>query len=63
MFKLKKATSSPVQAIRNVTEYGTIRIIMSPKVKSGLYLRMKARMTPAYAIIGVIIFVDESATR
>lgn len=30
---------------------------------SGLYFRMNTSTTPAYAIRGVMIFVDESATR
>ncbi len=47
MPKLKKATSSAVQANRKAIEYGSIISSMSPKPISGRYLRMKARMTPA----------------
>ena len=38
-------------------------ISMSLKLIEGWYLRMKAKMIPAYVINGVMMLVDESATR
>ena len=63
MLNAKNAINKPVQHTKKVSEYGIIMVITSPKLRFLLYLRINAKITPAYVIIGVIIFVDESATR
>ena len=63
MLNAKNAINKPVQNTKKVNEYGIIMVITSPKLRFLLYLRINAKITPAYVIIGVMMFVEESATR